>query len=234
MAVRSPATATRTEPSPSRAPCTSWLRWLGAQTVQHHVIADRMRLAVLDTPSLPSYRACLERIYGFEAAVERRSSMSRGLDVALFGARARLAQLRDDLVELGLTTLEIEALPRPPVEIRRPAEVLGWLFVIERHVLLGGLIQRGITRDRPSFACATRYFATHADGGARLREFVDALRGQVVHAGAGPDAIVAAARQAFEAQHHWYTRQQKRPATQPLPTIAAADGTGRRGRRSVA
>lgn len=231
-AVRS-AAATRSEPTRSRVPCTSWLRWLGAQTVQHHVIADRMRLAVLDATSPTAYRQCLERIYGFEAAVERRSSMCRGLDIALFGARARLARLREDLAELGLTALEVEALPRPTVEIRKPAEVLGWVFVIERHVLLSGYIHRAIERDRPSFAGASRYFATHADGGARIREFIDTLRTQVVHADAGPDAIVASARLAFEAQHHWYTRQQKRPITQPLATIAADERT-RKARRSVA
>lgn len=228
-AVRS---APRSEPEPARVPCTSWLRWLGVQTVQHHVIADRTRLAVLDATSVTAYQQCLERIYGFEAAVERRASMCRGLDIALFGARARLARLREDLAELGLTSLEVEALPRPAIEIRKPAEVLGWVFAIERHVLLGGYIHRTIERDRPSFAAASRYFATHADGGARIREFIDTLRAQVVHAEARPDAIVASARLAFESQHHWYTRQQKRPTTQPLATIAAEEST--RTRRSVA
>lgn len=228
VTVRSP-TGARTNTPPSRTPCTSWLRWLGAQTVQHHVIADRARLAVLDAVSLTHYRQFLERIYGFEAAVERRASMCRGVDIALYGVRARLARLREDLAVLGLTALEVEALPRPAVEIRKPADVLGWLYVIERHVLLAGFIYRAIERDRPAFASARSYFATHADAGARLREFIDALRGQVVHAQAGPDAIVAAARLAFEAQHHWYTRQQKRPITQPLATIAAGER-----RRSVA
>lgn len=227
-----PSAATRSEPAPSRVPCTSWLRWLGAQTVQHHAIADRMRLSVLDATSLTAYRQCLERIFGFEAAVERRSSMCRGLDIALYGVRARLARLREDLAELGLTTLEVDALPRPALELRKPSEVLGWLFVLERHVLLSGYIHRAVERDRPSFAGASRYFATHANGGARMRELIDTLRTHVVHAEAGPDAIVAAARLAFEAQHHWYTRQQRRPITQPLATIAVEEST--RTRRRIA
>jgi heme oxygenase len=233
-ALRSPSAATRSETTPSRAPCTSWLHWLGRQTVQHHVIADRTRLAVLDATSITAYRQFLERVYGFEAAVERQSSMCRGVDVALYGARARLARLREDLAHLGLTGLEVESLPRPPVDIRKPADVLGWLYVIERHVLLAAFIHRALERDRPSFAGASHYFGTHADGGARLREFIDALRTHVVHADAGPDGIIASARKAFEAQHHWYTRQQKRPITQPLATIAAGEHTGTKARRSVA
>jgi heme oxygenase len=172
---QSAATTTPVRPAP-RESSGSWLHWLGASTVQHHAVADRARLAVLDAASLPAYRAYLERIYGFESAVELQASTVRGLEIALHGARRRLALLRQDLATLGLDDLETSPIPRPRITIATASDALGWLFVIERHVLLAGLIRRVIVSERPAFANATRYFATHIDGGARFRELGDAIR----------------------------------------------------------
>jgi heme oxygenase len=214
---------------PAREPSTSWLNWLGASTVQHHALADRARLAVLDTTSLGTYRGYLERIYGFEAAVEEQASTVHGFDVALYGTRVRLARLRQDLEALGAHALETSTLPRPRVAIQGTSEALGWLFTVERHVLLAGLILRVLASEHSAFAVAFGYLATHPDGGTRLREFGDIVRSAIALGDARADAIAAAARRAFEAQHHWYVRRQKLTTTQPMFVSPAG-----KGRRSVA
>lgn len=173
-------------------------------------MADRARLAVLDARSLTSYRSALGRIYGFEAAVECQVSGIKGLEVALHGARARLARLHQDLTALGLDHAAIAALPQASVTIRDTSDALGWLYVIERHVLLAGLIRRSLLTTCPAAVHAMAYFETHADGGMRLRDFGDIVRSAFTHRHARADLLVSSARRAFDAQHHWYARIQKR------------------------
>jgi heme oxygenase len=193
-------------PPPRQESSQSWLQAVGLHTVQHHARADAARLSVLDMTSPAHYRSYLARIYGFEAAVECQVSGVRGLEVALYGARARLARLHQDLVALGLDAAAIAGLPRATVTVRDTSDGLGWLFVIERHVLLASLIRRALETASPAFARATAYFATHADGGVRMRDFGDILRSSITHRHARSDLLVASARRAFEAQQHWYAR----------------------------
>ena len=197
-------------PPPRQESSQSWLQCLGLHTVQHHAPADTARLTVLDEPSVTRYRSFLARIYGFEAAVECQVSGVRGLEVALYGARARLARLHQDLGALGLDAAAITALPRATVAVHDTSAGLGWLFVIERHVLLASLIRRVLEAESPALARATAYFATHADGGVRLRDFGDVLRSAITYRHARPDQLVAAARRAFEAQQQWYVRSTQR------------------------
>jgi heme oxygenase len=191
-------------------PSQSWLHALGQHTRQYHAMSDTARLSVLDARSPASYRSALARIYGFEAAVECQVSGVKGLEVALFGARARLARLHQDLTALGLDHAAITALPQASVTIRDTSDALGWLYVIERHVLLAGLIQRTLPTTCPAASHATAYFATHTDGGMRLRDFGDIIRSAFTHRHARADLLVGSARRAFDAQHHWYARSQKR------------------------
>src|SRR6185312_4863760 len=157
----SPAPAVRAPQPHVWESSKSWLNSLGRQTVQHHALVDAARLAILDVTSEAKYRLFLERIYGFEAAVECQVSGVRGLEVALYGARARLARLHQDLVVLGHDASAIAALAQPTVTVQHSSDALGWLFVIERHVLLAGLIRRVVATQAPALARATGYFATH-------------------------------------------------------------------------
>jgi heme oxygenase len=209
-------------PPPRPEASQSWLQCLGVHTVQHHASADAVRLTVLDAPSISRYRSFLARIYGFEAAVECQVSGIRGLEVALYGARARLARLHQDLGALGLDAAAIAGLPRATVSVRDTSDGLGWLFVIERHVLLAGLIRRALEAESPALARATAYFATHADGGTRLRDFGDIVRSAITHRHGRPDLLVAAARRAFEAQQQWYVRSTQRDLRRTVARGSAA------------
>jgi heme oxygenase len=191
----------------AESPVARWLFRLGQQTVAHHATADAQRLALMSVTSASHYRALLVRIYGFEGAVESWASAAEGLSAASAGARSRKGRLYRDLLALGLTELEIATLPAAPVDLRSKADGLGWLFVIERHVLLAGLIRRILTSElREVFATARSYLDTHVDGGARFREFAYAATDAAIRGDVRPDALLGAARAAFDAQHQWYAR----------------------------
>lgn len=190
---------------------TSWLARLGSLTATYHSTADAQRLAVLDVASAAQYRAFLERVYGFESAVELCASSLPLVADAASGARARIGRLHQDLLALGLTEVYIASLPHALVVGRTAAEALGYLFVVERHTLLAGLIRRSLQPRLDAFLRARAYFDAHTDGGKHLREFGEALTGSLTRKEARPDAILAAARRAFDTQQHWYARTNRRP-----------------------
>jgi heme oxygenase len=168
-------------------------------------------------------------VYAFEAAVALCVSTIAGMTDALAGARARIGRLRADLVALGLSEIDIAALPRAAVDVRTTSDGFGWAFVVERQILLAGLIRRFLASQlREAFSRARSYFDTHADGGARFREFGTALNESLMRSATRPDEILAAARRGFEAQFHWYARK-RRPSdashkltTGPVRTRAIA------------
>ena len=203
------------------APNTSWLYRLGQQTVAQHAPADTQRLALMNVTSSSQYRALLERTYGFEAAVESHASAIGGLSAAVAGARLRVGRLHRDLLALGRTDIEIAMLPTAAVDLRSSAEAFGWLFVIERHVLLAGLIRRFLTRElHVVFSTARAYLDTHLDGGRRFRDFSDVVNDAVMRGDVRPEALLTAARTAFDAQRQWYARtapRRRQTATSPEP-----------------
>lgn len=191
---------------------TSWLARLGSLTATYHPTADAQRLAVLDVAGAAQYRAFLERIYGFESAVELCASSLPVVADAASGARARIGRLHQDLLALGLTEVYIASLPQALVVGHTAAEALGYLFVTERHTLLAGLIRRSLQpRLHDTFPHARAYFDAHTDGGKHLREFGEAVTGSLTRKEARPDAILAAARRAFDSQQQWYARTNRRP-----------------------
>jgi heme oxygenase len=202
-------------------PASSWLYRLGQQTVAHHATADAQRLALMNVASVSQYRALLERIYGFEAAIETRASELAGLSAAVSGARLRTGRLYRDLLALGLTELEIAMLPTASVDMRGTGDGVGWLFVIERHVLLAGLVRRFLAAElRGVFGTARAYLDTHVDGGGRFRDFADVAGDSIMRGDVRPDAVLGAARAAFEAQHQWYARSAPRRRQSRVPANA--------------
>jgi heme oxygenase len=173
----------------------------------YHAAADTQRLSVMEIGSTARYRTFLERVWGFESSVEMQASSIGGVELAAAGARLRIGRLYEDLIALGLTPVEIAGLPQAKVEIREAREAFGWLLVIERHVLLAGLIRRYLASQlREAVAGASRYFDTHRDAGRRVRELGDVIGDAIGQERAGVDAIIAAQRVAFETQHPWYSR----------------------------
>lgn len=193
----------------------SWIYRLGDLTRGHHAAADAQRLAIMDVRSTTQYRRFLERIWGFESGVEASASAAPGVEQALRGARTRAGRLYDDLLALGDTPLDIASLPVVTIELRTSSEALGWLLVIERHVLLAGLVRRSLAYSLRDFTTASRYFATHPDGGRRFRDLGDTVTGCIAGGHAQPEAILTAARAAYEAQGQWYSRIQRLHARRP-------------------
>jgi heme oxygenase len=188
------------------------------ETRVHHNIADADRLAVMDARDRSTYRTFLERVHGFESSVETAIVRAPDLDAALVRSMMKTARLRQDLTALGLELDEIDQLPAATApNIRTAAQALGWMFVLERHTLLSGLIRRHLSRYLArEMAIASAYLSAYGDTpGARFRIFGDAL-GDYGRRYA-PDFIVAAAREAFRAQRQWYMA-----AGEPRPT---ADGS---------
>ncbi|MBV8756839.1 MAG: hypothetical protein JO257_06185 [Deltaproteobacteria bacterium] len=184
---------------------------------------------MMDVVSPAQYRAFLERIYGFESAVELRAASIPAVSEAATGARARIYRLHQDLLALGLTEQDISAIPQPLVDGRTASDALGYLFVVERHTLLAGLLRRHLApRLRDTFARARAYFDAHTEGGKHLREFGDELTASLTRKESRPEAILGAARRAFETQQQWYarsaraTRRARRASDAPTPAVAAA------------
>jgi heme oxygenase len=181
---------------------SSWmLLRLGLETHPHHAAADEDRLALMDAASLADYRAQLARIYGFEAGVE--VALEPMLEIR---ERAKAHRLRHDLLALGMTETGIDTLPRCTVRLASPTHALGWLFVIERHTLVAGLIRRQLEhRWGSAIAHATSYLGAYGDSpGARFRSLCATLDDHAQQMPAYATLISAAASDAFRCQRQWY------------------------------
>lgn len=179
---------------------------LALETRQHHAAADADRLALMELCAAGEYRDALARIYGFEVAVEHAVDLLPEPDRTFLATRGKRAHLARDLAALGLTELEIEQLPLASTRIATLAQALGWMFVVERHTMVAGLIARHLERTCPAWiATAGAYLGFYAEStGARLRAFGETLGEHVRHGTASPVAMVSAANEAFRYQRLWY------------------------------
>lgn len=196
---------------------------LAVETGAHHAAADDDRLAVLDVSSVAAYRACLVRIYGFEAEVEHVLAHTRELDAGVLRDRLKAGRLRQDLLALGLSEMDIiDVALAASVNVRSAGQALGWLFVLERNTLLSGLLRRHVQRVLgDQVRNAMHYLSAYTDtAGARFRALGEALG---AHANRfSPSVIVWSANDAFRAQRQWY-----RSAT-TTPLVRRERGTAAR------
>jgi heme oxygenase len=174
---------------------------LGLETASHHTCAEEHRLAAMDIKTNDQYRAFLSRIYGLEAPVEAAVWAYTELGPRLLHERDKAGRIRDDLLELGLSESDVESLPRATVTVRSVAHALGWLFVLERHTLLAGLIRRHVQYTLGDVG--VRYLGAYGETpGARFRELGEEL---CRYAGwCMPRSIVTGANEAFRTQRLWY------------------------------
>lgn len=178
---------------------------LALETSMHHCAADESRLRGLSMSTLDAYRGFLARIFGFEAVVERTLVPLANRDRAWVQSRMRSELLRSDLRVLGVADTEIAAMPAAPaLHIPSFAHGLGWLYVLERHTLLAGLVVRQLERVLGiGISGATRYLGACGERpGAAFSALGDMLgRLATKHA---PELMVQGANDAFRAQHQWY------------------------------
>jgi len=169
---------------------------LALETTVHHQQADDDRLTAIDVNTLDAYRAFLRRVFSFEAAVETAIAAA-GIEPMFTNGRFKAELIRSDLFELGCEPPMIAT-----VNVRSTAHAMGWLFVIERHTLLAGLIRRHIQRTLETSAVG--YLSAYDDApGIRFRGLGDALG--VYAQRHSPRSIISGANEAFRAQRQWYT-----------------------------
>jgi len=179
---------------------------LKRETSSHHLAADNDRMALVGAVvDRETYGRYLTRIYGFEAPLEARLAVTRGLDEVIdLRAHRQVRLLRSDLSTLGV--VDPAKLPRCSIEpLDDPAEALAWMYVIARNTLFHAVVERHLRACAPELARrAGAYLAMHPHAiGTRLREIGLALD-RVATAPAIADRVVAAARNAFSIQHRWY------------------------------
>lgn len=151
--------------------------------------------------NLASYRALLERWYGWYAPWEALAAKSSSPRIANFlCSRWKTPLLMEDLRLLNGSTAV------PLARIAAPSSEAGWIgaiYVVEGSTLGGQIIARRVKErlrlDRER-GCA--FFSSYGDElGPKWREFGD-FASQVVPA-TETDAAVAAAKQTFEAIEDW-------------------------------
>lgn len=142
----------------------------------HRKVETAMALEERCTDLL-AYRALLADLWGLYAPLEARLSTLRW-DAAEIDFRQRMKTpwLRADLTMLGLSDIDIEALPQATTlpSIQCPADGFGVLYVLEGASLGGQIIVRriksGLGLDQYTGA---RFFSSYgADVGERWRSFV--------------------------------------------------------------
>ncbi len=176
---------------------------LGFETYVHHATADGDRLQLMDVRSKAEYRAALSSILGFEASLEAALGTFVG---AQLRERARAHYLRRDLAALGMTKSVVDCLPQCTIRITSLTQALGWMFVVERHTLIAGLIQRHLVhRFGGQLRDATSYLVASADTpGAHFRSLCGTIDNHAAQHDAYPTLLVTAAIEAFRCQRQWY------------------------------
>ncbi len=180
---------------------------LDRDTRQRHASADNDRLVLMSTTVTPElYRAFLVRVFGFEAAVETMLHMTTGLDdVVDLRSRVHVRLLKSDLAALALTSVAHVPRCRSVIPFACHADALGWMYVVERNMLLHGVLRRHLESRLPEqLATAGAYLAgNERNAGARLRELGEALDA-IARPPVMADRVVAAAHAAFRSQRHWF------------------------------
>lgn len=179
---------------------------LHEETWCHHGDAEADRLVILEHPTQARYCDYLGELYGFEAPIESAYALTRGL-TALFDLRrrTRAGLLAADLLDLGVTPSRLALLPMYAAVTRFEGipEALGWMYALERSARNRSFLYRRLLRLLPvELSCANRYLSSSDTAWDELGDAIDHF------ATSRPvrDRIIAAAHQAFEAQHAWFHR----------------------------
>jgi len=185
------------------------LNRLNVETRMHHGEADadiddylfRAHVTAAD------YRMFLARVYGFVAPLEAALFAAPGVeDIVDVRARAKAPLLAADLMALGLTIDEVQALPQcqtVPV-FRGPASALGWMYVVERPLLSAAVIRGHLASYLPrEMQRASAYFLCYSGHvGSMWRELGEAMDA-VAYAPAIEDRIIAGANECFRMMTRW-------------------------------
>jgi heme oxygenase len=165
------------------------------------------------------YRRFLVITYGFVAPTERAltttPSIERAIDLRRFGKEELL---RRDVISLGLSGLEINAIPQCAVPLfERFEEALGWAYVLERSTLAHHELFRRLASVVPGqVAFASTYLKCYVGtAGEMWRNFGDAL--DAIENESARELVVNAANRALQAHASWFQLRASASSSQPLP-----------------
>jgi heme oxygenase len=186
---------------------SSWmLTRLTRATRDQDGAADADRMALLTSPvTRTSYLDFLERIYGFEAPLERAFAMTDALaDAVDLRSRMHIRLLRSDLAALGVDASELAVCDRVTA-FQSCSEALGWMYVVDRNAQLHGNVHRHLQQSLPrQLGGATSYLAGGGVAAAfRLHDLDKALT-RVTQSAELADQIVESALAAFACQRDWF------------------------------
>lgn len=178
----------------------------------HDRIEQNPRLARLLATDLErdEYRMLLGRLYGYHRPLEARLAARPEWEAIgfCFDERRRAGLLRRDLVSLGMTEAEIDALPDCPdlPDAGTFPRALGCLYVLEGSTLGGRIIARHLTQSLGLGAHdGAAFYQGHGDRTGPMWKTFGALLTEVARP---PDfeAVVAAADETFTSMDRWLTR----------------------------
>jgi heme oxygenase len=189
---------------------------LNEETQIHHADADSDvdRYLFCANVTADEYRTYLQRVYGYLVPLEAALATAPELDTLIdIRGRAKSALVAHDLLALGMTMTEVNALPqcvRVPT-FRGPAAALGWMYVVERPMLASAVIRGHLSAYLPAeMATASAYFLAYAGQvGAMWRE-LGLVMEQVAQTASIADRIVVAAHDAFRTLQRWRTTDLQR------------------------
>jgi heme oxygenase len=189
---------------------------LGLETRAFHADADALWQGLM-VPEITSsqYLDTLIRVFGFEGPIEAALAYTPRLELVIdVHERFRAGFIAQDLLALGMRPGEISLLPQCVVApFASPLEALGWMYVVERAILLHAQVHRHIHVRMPQARDACVYLgATGATLPARWQELGNRIE-RAIRTPRMLDDVVNGAHAAFRCWIDWSTRV---PALQQL------------------
>ena len=141
------------------------LAQLDRETGRFHAEGDQLWRHLLHSPDATreDYVRQLEITYGFEAPFEAACAYTPGLSQVIdLRGRARSGLIAQDLLTLGGTPEQIATLHTHDVEpFQDAAEALGWMYVVERPVLIHEGVRNALVTRFFDLGRATTYLTAY-------------------------------------------------------------------------
>ena len=183
------------------------MRELDDETRDLHAAVDAYWLDLMTSGvTKDSYRAQLQRVYGFEAPFESALAYTPHLIIPDRRDLTRSGLIAQDLLALGVTPARITALPQCSqiAPFDDPAEALGWKYVTERPTQLHSAVKRNVVSRVADSANALAYLSAY-DGvaAARWQQLGSLLESFASRPGA-KQKLIGAAKAAFSCMGAWF------------------------------
>lgn len=177
-------------------------------SVDHTEVENSVQLMQIDTPA--RYMAVLAAFQGFWQGIESRVNQSLPARLQMeFEGRWRAERLREDLIRLGMSSHEVDQLPRCthwPV-IDSPAAALGAMYVIEGSTLGAKHISRHLhERLKLDASTGASFFSGHGDQTGSLWLRFKTRLCEELSSEPEQERAVLGARQTFSTLNQWFKR----------------------------